>query len=218
MCFGEMLHHRQADTAQALALRREKWLEGAAHGLLRHSDTSISDTELKKCSIALNVNRNLPAIWHCVTRVEHEVQDCILQANLIAFRGRQAWFDADLKPDMRLACASNECLDLSQATADVGGDSFVTEFLGSADRLPHKSAGPLQGSLGADDHGLEFVSQLDVRVAGDAIQGRGRDLNEVTQVVDRPNGRLPRAAVIPISFGMGATDVVAQCVGFLSCA
>lgn len=45
---GEMLHHRQAYTAQALALRGEKWLEGTGNGPRGHSDTSIGDAKLDK--------------------------------------------------------------------------------------------------------------------------------------------------------------------------
>jgi hypothetical protein len=37
-------------TAQARALRREKWLEGTGNGLRGHSDTSIDDAELDKAA------------------------------------------------------------------------------------------------------------------------------------------------------------------------
>lgn len=184
MCLGEMLYHWQADTAQAFAFRGEKWLEGTGHRLLRHSDTAVFNAELDKSGMALNCGggtyRDQTAIRHCIARVEHEIQDGILQAHMIAFRGRQAGFEADLQPDVRLACASNECRDFSQAGAHVGRPNFVTQFTNSADSLSDKHAGSLQGRPGAGDHGLDRRSPRNGRVPCDAVR-RGRDLDEIAR-------------------------------------
>ncbi|MDX8454895.1 hypothetical protein RFM98_19190 [Mesorhizobium sp. VK9D] len=114
------------------------------------------------------VDRDQAAAPHCVTRVEYEIQDRILQTQAIAFRAKQAGSDADLRLDMRLAGAPGEGLDLGQASTYVGFLNLAMALLSPADGLPDKRAGLQQGCLGAAYHGLKRWRHRDARIPCDA--------------------------------------------------
>ena len=128
-----------------------------------------------RAAMALNdccgVNRDQTAVRHCVARVEHEIQDRVLQTQTIAFHGRQVGSNADLETDVRLPCGSDQRLDLGQAGTYVR----LLKFAMTSPRLCRLSPGQARRRAAAPSwrcrlraRGLEPL--LNARIPCDAVQ------------------------------------------------
>src|SRR5690606_11870578 len=174
MPIGEMIHHRQSETAQTFALRSEEGIEGADRGLLRHSNAAVLDAKLDDGGPSLShccrINGDQTAVRHRIACVEREIQNRVLQAQPIASYGREIGFHAKFEMDIGLPCGTDEGLDLGQAGADIRVFEFAMTLLRSAYCFPDKRTCSPQGGIGAGDHGLECWSRSDARVPSDAVQ------------------------------------------------